>query len=78
MKKIEIVPVEFTPVTKFNAKEKCKTCAYHRPSSAEEDEMTIAYWHDHPVPHQCHERQNGWACKGAVESCIRLGLMEAI
>lgn len=67
---------EFTPVIKFNLKNKCKTCAYNRPSTPEDDEMTVAYWHEKPVPHQCHERQNGFACVGAMAACKRLGLME--
>ena len=66
--------VRFTPVTKFHLTTKCDTCAYHRPSTADDDEMTIAYWHEKPVPHQCHERQNGFACVGAVAACKRLGL----
>lgn len=74
MKKIPKVDYIFEPITKFNLTEKCKTCAYHREPTTEDDEMTIAYWHETSVPHQCHERQNGYACVGAMESCKRLGL----
>lgn len=73
---IKLQEYEFPPVTKFNLKTKCKTCAYHTASTPDEDEMTIAYWHEHPLPHQCHERQDGFACVGAMEACRRLGLMK--
>jgi hypothetical protein len=77
--RVKIIPipnVDFQPVTDFSQVEKCKTCAYHTPSSPDEDEMTIDYWHDNPVPHRCHERRGKIACVGAMESCRRLGLME--
>ena len=76
MKNLSIFISKIEPVTKLHTKTKCRSCAYHRPSTPEEDEMTIAYWHELPLPHQCHERQKGWACKGAVDACKRLGLMK--
>lgn len=62
------------PSNKFTTKTMCPTCAYKTQPSPEEDEMTILYWREHPRPHPCHERQNGWACKGALDSFKRLGL----
>jgi hypothetical protein len=53
---------------------KCKTCAYHTPSTEDEDEMTKMYHAEKPLPHPCHERKNGWVCKGSLESFQRLGL----
>lgn len=73
--KIPIINHDFTdePMN-LKTKEKCKTCAYHTPPTHEEDEMTIAYWHEKPVPHRCHERKGNKACKGALDSFKRLGL----
>lgn len=73
---INTVVSSFIPVIDFTAKRKCKTCAYHTPSSPEEDEMTLLYWLEKPCPHQCHERRNGFACVGAMEACEKLGLMK--
>ena len=73
--KIPKVVYDIPPVTKFNLTEKCGTCAYHTECSPDEDEMTKWYWAEHPLPHQCHERSNGYACVGAMESAKRLGLI---
>jgi hypothetical protein len=66
------VPEPPRPSENFSATVKCRTCAYHRPSTEEEDEMAIDYFHEHPLPHPCHERKNGIACVGSMDSLERL------
>ncbi len=55
-------------------KEMCKTCAYRTPSSLDEDEMTLDYYKEVPLPHPCHEKAHKQACFGAVKAFERLGL----
>lgn len=52
----------------------CGSCAYRSPSTPDEDEMTKWYHAERPLPHPCHERKNGWACKGNVDKFKQLGL----
>lgn len=60
--------------SRYDTPSKCKTCAYHKPSTPDEDEMTRMYHAECSRPHPCHERQKGYACKGSMESFTRLGL----
>lgn len=72
--KIPIVPNDPMGTSNLSTKSKCKTCAYHTKSTTDENEMTVAYWHEKPVPHRCHERKNGMVCKGALDKFKELGL----
>lgn len=69
--RIKELPV---PTNRIDTKSKCRTCAYHNPSTEDDDFMTKCYWSEHPVPHPCHERRNGMACRGAVDAFKRLDL----
>jgi hypothetical protein len=62
------------PTSDLSTKGRCKTCAYYKPCTPEEDEMARWYWEEKPVPHPCHERQGGMVCKGALDTFNRLGL----
>lgn len=62
------------PTSNLNTTKMCKTCAYRSPSSEDEDEMTKMYWMESPLPHPCHEKQNGTACYGCLKTFERLGL----
>lgn len=63
---------DILPSHNFSSKGKCKTCAYHKKSTTDEDQMTIDYFMEHPLPHQCHEVRYGFACYGSMIALERL------
>lgn len=74
IKKIAKAIYDIPPVVNFKTPKKCKTCAYHVKSTEDEDYMTVCYFNEHPLPHNCHERCNGMACLGSMEKLEELKL----
>lgn len=52
----------------------CRSCAYQTPSTPDEELMTKWYHAEHAMPHPCHERRNGWVCKGSLNQFKSMGL----
>lgn len=71
-----IIPKVVIPrsTDKSNSFGMCGSCAYRFPCTKEEDEMTVGYYLEVPLPHPCHELRDGTACFGCEETFQRLGL----